>query len=177
VFNRMSHDREVSGVQVASSLLQLPTYYTPHTDLYRINLYNLRCRFQGLIRCCNDDEGENQEQTTIRLNENIRASIFDDYRWRGSDLKDLCLYEYVKVVRKRPARNRTGKDLDFQVNHPDYGKMTQFICGSESIPRTVALVGQLSEYQDDEDRIPGGHPKTLAMRNDLATILLALFVP
>jgi hypothetical protein len=29
VFNRMSLDREVSGVQVASSLLQLPTHYTP----------------------------------------------------------------------------------------------------------------------------------------------------
>ena len=43
VFNRMSHDKEVSGVQVASSLLQLPAYYTPHTELHRINLYYLRC--------------------------------------------------------------------------------------------------------------------------------------
>ena len=44
VFNRMSHDKEVSGVQVASSLLQLPAYYTPHTELHRINLYYLRRR-------------------------------------------------------------------------------------------------------------------------------------
>ena len=42
VFNRMSHDKEVSGVQVASSLLQLPAYYTPRTELHRINLYYLR---------------------------------------------------------------------------------------------------------------------------------------
>ena len=41
VFNRMSHDKEVSGVQVASSLLQLPAYYTPHTELHHINLYYL----------------------------------------------------------------------------------------------------------------------------------------
>jgi hypothetical protein len=27
-FNTLSHDREISGVQIASSLLQLPTYYT-----------------------------------------------------------------------------------------------------------------------------------------------------
>jgi hypothetical protein len=35
VFNRMSHDTEVSGVKVASSLLQLPGYYTPLTELRR----------------------------------------------------------------------------------------------------------------------------------------------
>ena len=37
VFNRMSHDhdREASGVQVVSSLLQLPAYFTP-PELYSI---------------------------------------------------------------------------------------------------------------------------------------------
>ena len=50
----------------------------------------------------------------IDLNRNFRASIFDDYRWRR-DLKDLCLYEYVKVVKKRTAEHRTGGDLDFDV--------------------------------------------------------------
>lgn len=32
-FNTLSHDREVSGVQIASSLLQLPTYYTSNYNL------------------------------------------------------------------------------------------------------------------------------------------------
>jgi len=39
------------------------------------------------------------------------------------------------------------------------------------------LVGQLSQYQHIEDRVQGGHPETLAMQNDLAGILLALFMP
>ena len=177
VFNRMSHDKEVSGVKVASSLLQLPGYYTPLTELRRINLYYLRRRFGALIQRSGDEEGTNEEQVAIYPNRNFHASIFDDYRWRGSDLKDLSLYEYVKVIKKRAAEHRTGGDLDFDVQHPEHGKMTQVICGPGSLPRTVTLLGTLSEYQQDEDSIRGGHPETLAMRNDLAGVLLALFVP
>src|SRR5436309_10702404 len=178
VFNRMSHDKEVSGVQVASSLLQLPAYYTPHTELHRINLYYLRRRLQALIQRSDDEEDRNEEQVAIRLNGNFHVSVFDDYRWRGSELKDLCLYEYVKIIRKRATKHRTGGDIDFHVNHPEHGEKTQVICNPEShVTRTVTLVGQLSQYQHDEDRIRGGHPETLAMQNDLAGILLALFVP
>jgi Helitron helicase-like domain at N-terminus len=120
VFNRMSHDKEVSGVKVASSLLQLPGYYTPPTELRRINLYYLRRRFQTLIQRSDDEEGTlNEEQVTINLNRNFRASVFDDYRWRSSGLKDLCLYEYIKVIKKREAEHRTGGDLDFDIQHPE----------------------------------------------------------
>jgi len=168
VFNRMSHDREVSGVQVASSLLRLPTYYTPLTEMHRVNLYYLRRRLQALIQGCDDDEGRNEEQVAINLGENFHVSIFDDYRWRGPDLKELSLYEYVKVIRKRTSKHRTGSDIDFDVNHPEHGKKTQVICGPGTVPRTVTLVGPLSKYQYDEDRIRGGHPETLAMQNDLA---------
>ncbi len=38
----MSHDKEVSGVQVASSLLQLPAYYTPPTELLTDYRHNRR---------------------------------------------------------------------------------------------------------------------------------------
>src|SRR5579871_2826950 len=177
VFNRMSHDKEVSGVQVASSLLQLPAYYTPPTELHRINLYYLRRRLQSIIQHSDDDSGRNEEQVAVKSNRNVLVSVFDDYKWRGSDLKDLCLYEYVKIVRKRPAKNRTGNDIDFDINHPEYEKKTQVICGPGSMKRTVALMGQLSRYQHIEDNVHGGHPETLAMQNDLAAILLALFVP
>jgi hypothetical protein len=173
-FNRMFHDREVSGVQVASSLLQLPAYYSPHTELHHINLHYLRRRFQALIQCSDNEDGRNEEHITINLNGSFRISIL---RMEGSDLRDLCLYEYVKVIRKRVAKHRTGGDIDFHVNYPEHGEKTQVICGPDSIPRTVALVGQLSQYQYNENRIQGGHPEILAMQNDLAAILLALFVP
>jgi Helitron helicase-like domain at N-terminus/PIF1-like helicase len=177
VFNRMSHDKEVSGVQVASCLLQLPTYYTPRTELHRINLYHLRRRLRSLIQRADDGESRADEQVAIQLGRNSHASSFDDYKWRGPRLKSLCLYEYAKVIGKRPAKHKSETDLDFDSNHPEYGGMTQFVRTSHSIPRTVALVGQLSEYQENEDRIRGGHPQTNAMQNDLAAVLLALFVP
>jgi PIF1-like helicase/Helitron helicase-like domain at N-terminus len=177
VFNRMAHDKEVSGVQVASSLLQLPAYYTPSSELHRINLYYLRRRLPALIQHSDDEESRNEEVVTLRLNHHFRVSSFDNYRWRGSELKDLCLYEYIKIIKKEKSDPTTRKGLRFHKDHPEYGKMTQIICNPESDPRTVALLGPLSQYQQDEDRIRGGHPETLAMQNDLAGILLALFVP
>ena len=62
------------------------------------------------------------------------------------------------------------------MNHPKHGEKTQIICDPSSVARAVTLVG-LSQYQHIEDRVRGGHPETLAMHNDLAVILLALFVP
>jgi hypothetical protein len=56
---------------------------------------------------------------------NSRVSVFDDYRWNGSDLKDLSLYEYVKIIiRKRVAKHRTGSDINFHANHPEHGEKT-----------------------------------------------------
>lgn len=41
-FNRLAYDREISGPFAASSLLELPEYYTPQRSIRRINLYFLR---------------------------------------------------------------------------------------------------------------------------------------
>lgn len=37
-FNSLAQDREISGVQVASTLLRLPSYYTLHSKFVRVNL-------------------------------------------------------------------------------------------------------------------------------------------
>ena len=41
-FNSLSHDREISGVQIASSLLQLPNFYTNNYNFVQISLWWLR---------------------------------------------------------------------------------------------------------------------------------------
>jgi hypothetical protein len=41
----------------------------------------------------------------------------------------------------------------------------------------VTLQGQLSEFQSSEDSVLGGHPTTTAIQNDLAEVLLGLFIP
>jgi hypothetical protein len=65
VFNRMSHDKEVSGVQVASSLLQLPGRYTPKTELHRINLYYLRRRLLPPKEGMKNTSQFEREQTSL----------------------------------------------------------------------------------------------------------------
>jgi hypothetical protein len=136
-FNRMSHDREVSGVQVESSRLQLPTCYTPRTELHRVNLHYLRRRLQALIQGCDDEDGRNEEQVAINLGGNFHVSVFDGYRCRGLDLKELCLYEYIKIIRKRAPKHRTGNDMDFDVNHPEHGGKTHVICGPGTVTSSV----------------------------------------
>jgi hypothetical protein len=42
---------------------------------------------------------------------------------------------------------------------------------------TVILQGQLTEFQTAEDLLPGGHPATNAILNDMAEIFLGLFIP
>jgi Helitron helicase-like domain at N-terminus/PIF1-like helicase len=177
VFNRMALDREVSGVQVASSLLKLPDYYAPPSELRRINMHYLRRRFEALIQRSKGDNDITEERVAVTSAARAKTSIFDDYKYRGPALQPLCLYEYVKLVRKRPAEDLTESDLHFDSKHPEHGLMTQIICGKDSKRITVALVGQLSPYQDAEDGMPGGHLETQAMRNDLAGVLLPLFVP
>ena len=49
-FNAIFHDREISGVQVTSMLLQLPTYYTVNYSFTRINLWWLRRYFREIIQ-------------------------------------------------------------------------------------------------------------------------------
>ena len=41
---------------------------------------------------------------------------------------------------------------------------------------TVTFSGHLSQFQAEEEAIPGGHPVTTAMQNDLAEVLLGLFL-
>ncbi len=48
-FNRLVYDREISGPLAASSLLELPEYYTPQRFIRRINLYSLRQKIASLL--------------------------------------------------------------------------------------------------------------------------------
>ena len=177
VFNRMASDREVSGVQVASMILQLPAYYTPPVDMHRVNLYYLRRRFETIICGTDDKTVVGEEEVPITSKKTCYVSIFDDYKWRGERLSRLSLYEYVKMIKKRPLNDKTSSDIPFDTNHPEHKKKMQTICSPHTTPKLVALVGHISLQQPLEDKVPNGHVETAAMSNDLAVVLLGLFVP
>ena len=181
-FNTLSHDREISGVQVASTLLQLPTYYKINYTFVRINLWWLRRYVRAIIRpgsledsSSSDPMGE--EPCTYEAGDTAPISIFDNYKWRGPHLAPLSLFEYGMLVKTKNIRDSTADDVEFDPNHPRYATHVQRLARTPSQVATVTLNGQLTEFQAAEDAVPGGHPKTEAIMNDLAEILLALFVP
>lgn len=180
-FNTLAHDREVSGVQVASTLLQLPTHYTVNYNFVCVNLWWLRRYVRSIIQPSSanslDSNPMGDEPCAYETGGTAPASIFDNYRWRGPLLAPLCLFEYCMLVRTRNLRDAMLDDVNFEPEHPRYATHVQRLARMHSQVSTVTFNGQLSECQVAEDAVPGGHPKTEAIVNDLAELLLGLFVP
>ncbi|KAI7970124.1 hypothetical protein EIK77_000334 [Talaromyces pinophilus] len=181
-FNALSHDREINGVQVASSLLQLPTYYTINYNFTRINLWWLRRYIRATIPPDNLESSHSpdpmaEEPCTYETGDTAPVSIFDNYKWRGPHLAPLALFEYCMLVKSKNIRDAIADDMDFDPNHPRYTTHVQRLARTPSQVATVTFNGQLTEFQATEDAIPGGHPKTTAVKNDMAEVLLGLFVP
>lgn len=177
-FNTLAHDREVSGVQVASTLLQLPSYNTNSYNFVRVNLWWLRQHVRSMLR----SEGSNpaplaEELCTYEIGDAAPASIFDNYKWRGPHLASLVFFEYCMLVRTKNVRDAVLDDVDFDDSHPRHLSHVQRLARSKSQVTTISFSGQLTEYQLAEDAISGGHPRTEAIINDLAEILLGLFTP
>jgi hypothetical protein len=180
-FNSLAHDREVSGVQVASTLLHLPNYYTVDTKFVRVNLWWLRQYVRDLQRDPNtnvdDSPGTADEPCTFQAGDTAPVSLFDNYKWRGVDLATFSFFEYCMLVQTGRKRRNHHDHFDFDPRHPKCGACVQHVARSPSQVATVAFSGQLTQYQMAEDSICGGHPMTDAIANDLGEILLGLFVP
>lgn len=181
-FNTLSHDREISGVQVASTLLNLPTHYTTSYNFIRVNLWWLRRYIRALIQPVPIDVGESsnpmaEEPCAYGASTTAPVSIFDNYKWRGQQLACLTLFEYCMLIRTTNARDAIADDVDFDMSHPQSNTHVQRLARTSSQVATVTFNGQITEFQASEDAVPGGHPKTVANMNDLAEILLGLFVP
>ncbi|KAJ5100152.1 hypothetical protein N7532_007153 [Penicillium argentinense] len=177
-FNTLAHDREVSGVQVASKLLQLPSYYTNSYNFVRVNLWWLRQHVRTMLRSDRANSAPMaDEPCTYEIGDAAPANIFDNYKWRGPHLACLPFFEYCMLVRTMNVRDAVLDDVDFDVSHPRYLSHVQRLARSKSQVATISFSGQLTEFQPAEDAISGGHPTTEAIINDLAEILLGLFIP
>lgn len=181
-FNALSHDREISGVQVASVLLQLPTYYTINYNFTRINLWWLRRYIRVIIQPENNQSNAAsdpmaEEPCAYETGDTAPVSIFDNYQWRGPHLARLALFEYCMLVKTKHIRDAIADDVDFDPDHPRYATHVQCLARTPNHVATVTFNGQLTEFQAAEDAVPGGHPTTTAIMNDVAEILLGLFVP
>jgi hypothetical protein len=181
-FNSLSQDREVSGVQVASTLLQFPSYYTLNYNFSRLNLWWLRRYVRAIIQPGHAQQpspsnGVAEEPCSYDYSASAPASMFDNYKWRGAILTSLSIFEYCMLVRTKRLQDATTDDIPFAENHPRHSTHLQRLAHSPHQTATVTLQGQLSEFQSSEDSVLGGHPTTTAIQNDLAEILLGLFIP
>jgi hypothetical protein len=181
-FNSLSHDREISGVQIASSLLRLPNYYTHNYNFVQLNLWWLRRYVRAAIQptllpADGSSDSMGEEQCTYQAGDRAPVSRFDNYKWRGPQLAHLSLFEYCMLVQTKNLRDAIIADVEYDPKHPKHGLCVQRLAHKKSLVMIVTFAGQLSEYQTEEESLRRGHPKTTAIVNDLAEILLGLFVP
>jgi hypothetical protein len=81
------------------------------------------------------------------------------------------------LVQTKNVRDAIAADLEFDPKHPKHGIQVQRLARKKSQVVTVPFSGHLSKFQAEVEGIPGGHPVTTAIQNDLAEVLLGLFVP
>ena len=177
-FNCLQADQEISGPQAASYLLGLPDYYTLLTTIRHLNLGQLRHHFEFIIAAEPDTLLAEEESARVTGARKAPRNLFDHYRWRGPSFSAFSLYEYCKLVTVKPLASSSTSDIPFLSEHPDHEHLLQNYSGRKAANTyMVALISSLSENQDLEDSVHGGHPETESMQNDLALILLALLVP
>jgi hypothetical protein len=166
-FNALSHDREVSGVQVGTTLLQLPTYYTINYNFMRINLWWLRRYVRAIIQPADPNSSGSsdlmaEEPCTYEVNATAPVSIFDNYKCRGPHLASMCIFEYCMLVRTKRLRDATMADVHFDQNTLDMRLMYSALliphpksqqshyldnCLSSRRPRTLFRVATLQRRQ------------------------------
>jgi hypothetical protein len=181
-FNTLSHDQEISAVQIASSLLQKPNHYTNNYNFVQINLWWLRQYVRSLMDFTTpltDDSPDTigDEHCTYQTEDEVPTSRFDNYKYRGPHLASLSLFEYLMLVQTRKVCDSIQADIDFDHMHAKSGVYVQRLATRESQLLTVTYNGQLSLFQKEEDSIRGGHAETVAIRNDVSEVLLGLFIP
>jgi hypothetical protein len=181
-FNSLAQDREVSGVQAASTLPRLPSYYTLHSKFVRVNLWWLR----RYVRAFGPPEAAigldshaavADEPCMFHKGDTVSVSLFDNYKWRGIHLPLFSFFEYSMFIQARSKRDALLPCFQFDPSHPKFCSFVQRLAISKAQIATVIFNGQLTQYQTAEDSIPGGHPTTDAILNDLAEIFIGLFVP
>ncbi|KAF8860613.1 hypothetical protein BDZ45DRAFT_800769 [Acephala macrosclerotiorum] len=121
-----------------------------------------------------DDSTElmGDEQCAYEPGDKAPVSRFDNYKWRGPHLAHLPFFEYCMLVQIKNVRDAIAADLEFDPKHPKHGIHVQHLAHKKSQVVTVTFNSQLSEFQAEEESIPGGHPVTTAMRNDLAELTM-----
>jgi hypothetical protein len=178
LYNALANDQEISGVQVASTLLDFPSYKNLTKFTY-ISIWSLRNYIRYLLRIPfpHADEDSIDNPYLLRVQGKPPLDRLQNYELRGQVLQDFCFFEYCMLLQRRAMADATPADCFYDNSRPKYETEVQHLAKSPSQTYTVCRQGQLSAFQNEEEAILRGHPTTPSIRNDLAEILLTCFIP
>ena len=178
VFNKICTERELSAVEVCAHLLGHNFDYSSVSNdawvwVHPGTLYWCIVRHWRLLRRAIDNDYEEDEEGSDEINQlnltivGARPTCFSTYLSRGPDLKSLCFYDYVSLIK---IEKKSG-------SHTSYSACFDFI----DTPSLESYTQQVRSVQDI------GVPvfSTALAKPDKATtpkfwheiINLALFVP
>ena len=163
-------------MQIASTLLQFPSRYTNCENFSHVGIYRLRRHIRMFLQTLPSDDLA-EDSCVLPVHTQKPVDRFDNYRWRGENLKDYTFFEYCMVVQRCSRREASSTDYPYDERHPNFETYIQRVAKTSAQIHTVCLHGQLSEFQEEEETVKRGHAMTAAIRNDLAEVLPAFFVP
>ncbi|CAF4261944.1 unnamed protein product, partial [Rotaria sordida] len=191
-YNTLASQQELSGVQVASYLMNWDDHYTTYKfqGLYLIQTERLLQTVLNEIRTKQnlelashdmldddvfddgiiDEENNDEEHFQIQSSENDKKFVLVntriDYQYRSDTLNNICLYDFTAVPQEEEA-NQTGRPpnerFPFQKQHP---QATTHLMMKYSQPRVPILYGPQIPRRDRDDT-----------RERYCRALLTLFVP
>jgi hypothetical protein len=165
--NKIDSHGEIGHAQAIAGILSFRDHYTD-VVFENVNTTVLLNVIRQLENVDGDSRTENLNDAKIyrdlgRKGGLYAVPMFDDYRFRGTALEPLCLYDYASLVYKKPER----EGIPFESPHGQTGKYWQHI--REGTPRVPNLIGKLLFIKPDEE--------DSAMSEDLYRMLSGLFIP
>ncbi len=103
--------------------------------------------------------------------------MFDHYRCRGGRLQKFCLFVYMRIVSIYPRKLVNSSKIEFEPSHLKYQTLVQRHVTKPGSPAEVKLLGLLFDSDSLDNIISIDDPGTVESHNNIAVILLALFVP
>ncbi len=176
-FNRLAYEREVSGPLVASCLLDFPDHYSHDIKLWYINL-NLICHCFTSIIFYRSSILQSLEDDAIYTGfAQPPTYILEHYQCKGVHLFEFCLYTYFATISVVKRAKSSKLIFEFEKSYPHKSDLIQKHHTKPGSDFLIALIDNLSHCQVEEDAISDGHLDIISQQNDLAEVLLALFIP
>ncbi len=176
-FNCLAYNREISGPLVGSYLLELPDHFTLSDNVKSINLAIFRKRFPEFALHIYKNRSTVNDLLRLRCQTSAPPTMFYHSRCRGSRLQNFCLFVYMRVISIYPQKLAISSNIEFDSSHLKNQSQVQWHFTKSGSQAEFKLLGPLFDNDGLGDIISADDPKIAEGYNNIAVILLALFVP